>query len=155
MHGIDEARPWNRLLSAILAAIHQHFLHARILKHQDCMELADQEYRWSIESMRQADMLIEHMLARGYIPQPETIAHTSIETMPAAIIAADRDHVQVLKKALEHFLQKGQCENTFPLFAGIQVSLIEQERFLADWQDQNGYAAAPLYAQFHHQFLLK
>ncbi|MDX1975910.1 MAG: ferritin-like domain-containing protein [Rickettsiales bacterium] len=146
-----ESKEWNRLLGAILASIHQHFLHARILKHQGYMELADHEYRWSIESMRQADLLIEHMLAEGDILHPEASAPSSIETTPAAIIAADKDRVETLKKAVSLFLQKEKCENALLLLAVIQKSLIEQEHFLIEWQDENGHAAASDYAQLRHQ----
>lgn len=59
----------NILLKNRLTAINQHFLHARVLKYQGNLELADYQYKISIEAMRHADMLVEHILMLGGIPR--------------------------------------------------------------------------------------
>lgn len=53
------------LLKDSLLAINQYFLHARILKHQGLLKLADHEYKKSIEQMNHADKLIELVLGLG------------------------------------------------------------------------------------------
>lgn len=70
----------NALLKNRLTAINQHFLHARILKHQGNLELADYQYKTSIEAMRHADMLVEHILARGGIPCMQKLGKLRIGT---------------------------------------------------------------------------
>ncbi len=105
---------WNELLNSVLAAIHQHFLHARILKHQGQMEMADYQYKLSIESMRHADLLIEHMLAEGNMPDLQSMPDAAIATTPAAIAEADKNQARRIQKAI-YYLQEHSCEKAATL----------------------------------------
>ena len=58
----------NSILRNKLTAINQYFLHARMLKHMGYLKLADYEYKSSIEHMKHSDMLVEHVLSLGGIP---------------------------------------------------------------------------------------
>ncbi|MDE3060508.1 MAG: bacterioferritin, partial [Pseudomonadota bacterium] len=60
--------PLNAVLTSKLTGINQYFLHARILKHQGDMKLADYEYKASLDAMKHSDMLVEHILALGGLP---------------------------------------------------------------------------------------
>jgi bacterioferritin len=76
----------NNLLKNRLTAINQHFLHARMLKHEDELELADYEFKASLEAMKHADILVEYILACGGIPNLQelgklTIGQTSEEML--------------------------------------------------------------------------
>ena len=59
---------FNQVLKQQLTAINQYFLHARILKKLGRYFIADHAYKASISAMRHADLLIEYMLAEGYVP---------------------------------------------------------------------------------------
>jgi bacterioferritin len=68
----------NIVLKAQLACINQCFLHARILKHQGLLALADGEYKESIDSMKFSDQLVERILTLGGIPDMQNMGNLSI-----------------------------------------------------------------------------
>lgn len=86
----------NTALSLQLACINQCFLHARILKHKGMMELADGEYKESIEAMKHADMIVERILALGAIPNMREIGAFEVGEHADDILANDL----TLKKAV-------------------------------------------------------
>lgn len=59
----------NEILKSKLTGINQYFLHARMLKHKGVMELADFEYKSSIDAMKHSDMLVEYILSMGGEPR--------------------------------------------------------------------------------------
>lgn len=95
----DIAAPLNLALAHALAGINQYFLHARILKHNGYMSLADYEYKESIAEMKHADRLVERILALGGLPEMQQVEVTTGQTVPAILDAdmklseAQRRHV--------------------------------------------------------------
>jgi bacterioferritin len=85
---------FNQLLGRELSAINQYFLHARILKKLGHTELADHAYKASIASMRNADMLIEFILAHESTPSMRTIGLTSIGDTRETILQNDISFIQ-------------------------------------------------------------
>lgn len=79
----------NQALSLQLACINQCFLHARILKHKNMLELADGEYKESIEFMKHADMVVERILSLGAIPNMQEIAGFKVGETVADILRFD------------------------------------------------------------------
>lgn len=79
----------NAVLKHMLTGINQFFLHARILKHRGELALADQAYRSSIDAMRFSDMLVEHMLQLGGVPNMSELGQMAIGDTPAQMVAND------------------------------------------------------------------
>lgn len=79
----------NTLLKNRLTAINQYFLHARILKHRQATELADYEYKASIEAMRDADMLVTHILTMGGAPLMQELEVLHIGNCISTMLAGD------------------------------------------------------------------
>jgi bacterioferritin len=73
----------NVALKNQLTCVNQCFLHARMLKHQGQLALADGEYKESIDSMKFSDMLVEHILSLGGLPNLQELGQLMVgETLP-------------------------------------------------------------------------
>jgi bacterioferritin len=79
----------NNALGHKLTAINQYFLHARMMKHMGFMELADYEYKESIQQMKYADKLVERVLFIGGIPNLQEIGKLNIGETVEEILKCD------------------------------------------------------------------
>lgn len=80
----------NAVLKNKLTGINQYFLHARILKHQGNLKLADHEYKASIDAMKHSDMLVEHILSLGGLPNLQHLGDLMIGETYDAMLKSDR-----------------------------------------------------------------
>ena len=122
----------NKALYNELIAINQYFLHAKMLKNWGLKELAEHEYKESIDEMKHADKLAERILFLDGLPNFQALGKLRIGENPVELLQCDLalelDALPVLRDAIAH------CESiadyvSRKLFADI----LESEEEHIDW----------------------
>ena len=108
----DTLSQLNAILRHMLTGINQFFLHARMLKHQGQLKLADYTYKSSIDAMKFSDMLVEHVLTLGGSPNMQDLEKLTIGQESAAMLANDCAHAEaglvLLRAAVAHCGENNQ-----------------------------------------------
>ena len=122
----------NKALYNELTAINQYFLHAKMLKNWGLKELADHEYKESIDEMKHADKLSERILFLDGLPNFQALGKLRIGENPRELLACDLalelEAVPDLKAAIAHCESVGDYVSR-QLFADI----LESEEEHIDW----------------------
>ena len=122
----------NKALYNELTAINQYFLHAKMLKNWGFKELAEHEYKESIDEMKHADKLSERILFLDGLPNFQALGKLRIGENPREVLNADLalelDALPLLRDAIK------RCESvndyvSRKLFADI----LESEEEHIDW----------------------
>jgi bacterioferritin len=117
----------NKVLYNELTAINQYFLHAKMLK-----ELAEHEYKDSIDEMKHADMLADRILFLEGLPNFQALGKLRIGENPTEILQCDlsleRDGVVTLREAVAYADSVGDYVSR-QLF----VKILDSEEEHIDW----------------------
>ena len=140
----------NKILANELTAINQYFLHSRMFRNWGYRELAEHEYKESIDEMKHADRLIERILFLDGLPNLQKLNKLMIGESPREMIACDLKLEELaipdLRDAISH------CESVRDYGTReLLEAILESEEEHVDWlETQLGLIAQlgePLYLQ--------
>ena len=122
----------NKALYNELTAINQYFLHAKMLKNWGLKELAEHEYKESIEEMKHADWLSERILFLEGLPNFQALGKLRIGETPREILECDlaleMEALPLLREAIAHADSIGDYVSR-QLF----VKILDSEEEHVDW----------------------
>ena len=122
----------NKALYNELTAINQYFLHAKMLKNWGLKELAEHEYKESIEEMKHADWLSERILFLEGLPNFQALGKLRIGETPRELLECDlaleMEALPLLREAIAHADSIGDYVSR-ELF----VKILDSEEEHVDW----------------------
>jgi bacterioferritin len=134
----------NSALKNQLTCVNQCFLHARMLKHQGQLALADGEYKESIDAMKHSDMLVEHILSLGGLPNLQELGRLMVgETLPD-MLACDlklKENTRTQLQAAIAFCKEKSDEASCHLLGRILQNIEEHIGYLDKTLRENAHAA--------------
>ena len=122
----------NKALYNELTAINQYFLHAKMLKNWGFKELAEHEYKESIDEMKHADKLSERILFLDGLPNFQALGKLRIGETPREILECDlaleQEALPPLRKAIAY------CESVADYVSRqLFVDILDSEEEHIDW----------------------
>lgn len=126
----------NSLIKFKLTGINQYFLHARMLKHAGNVKLADYQYKASIDNMKHSDMLVEHVLSLGGLPNLQELGRLSIGEDAKSMLANDlalSDSLVAELKAAIAYCEGHPAEKAHFSTIGILRRILESQQEQCDF----------------------
>ncbi|MEJ2790493.1 MULTISPECIES: bacterioferritin [unclassified Pseudoxanthomonas] len=122
----------NKALYNELTAINQYFLHAKMLKNWGFKELAEHEYKESIDEMKHADKLSERILFLDGLPNFQALGKLRIGETPREILECDlaleQEALPPLREAIAY------CESVADYVSRqLFANILDSEEEHIDW----------------------
>ena len=122
----------NKALYNELTAINQYFLHAKMLKNWGLKELAEHEYKESIDEMKHADKLAERILFLDGLPNFQALGKLRIGEGPRELLECDlaleMEALPLLREAISY------CESTGDAVSRkLFTDILDSEEEHIDW----------------------
>ena len=122
----------NKALYNELTAINQYFLHAKMLKNWGLKELAEHEYKESIDEMKHADKLSERILFLDGLPNFQALGKLRIGETPREILECDlaleQEALPLLRDAIAY------CESVADYVSRqLFAKILDSEEEHIDW----------------------
>ena len=122
----------NKALYNELTAINQYFLHAKMLKNWGLKELAEHEYKESIDEMKHADKLSERILFLDGLPNFQALGKLRIGETPREILECDlvleQEALPLLREAIAY------CESVADYVSRqLFATILDSEEEHIDW----------------------
>jgi bacterioferritin len=122
----------NKALYNELTAINQYFLHAKMLKNWGFKELAEHEYKESIDEMKHADKLSERILFLDGLPNFQALGKLRIGETPREILECDllleQEALPLLREAIAY------CESVADYVSRqLFATILDSEEEHIDW----------------------
>ena len=122
----------NKALYNELTAINQYFLHAKMLKNWGLKELAEHEYKESIDEMKHADKLSERILFLDGLPNFQALGKLRIGETPREILECDlaleHEALPLLRDAIKY------CESVADYVSRkLFADILDSEEEHIDW----------------------
>ena len=122
----------NKALYNELTAINQYFLHAKMLKNWGFKELAEHEYKESIDEMKHADKLSERILFLDGLPNFQALGKLRIGETPREILECDLALEQEALPPLREDI--AYCESVADYVSRqLFVDILDSEEEHIDW----------------------
>jgi len=122
----------NKALYNELTAINQYFLHAKMLKNWGFKELAEHEYKESIDEMKHADKLSERILFLDGLPNFQALGKLRIGETPREILECDLALEQAALPPLREAI--AYCESVADYVSRqLFVDILDSEEEHIDW----------------------
>ena len=122
----------NKALCNELTAINQYFLHYRMYKHWGFKELAEHEYKESIDEMKHADRLIERILFLEGLPNLQKLDKLLVGENPQDALACDLRLEQAAVPDLKAAIADAELAGDY-VSRELFSSILESEEEHIDW----------------------